>query len=246
MKNSSNDPIEHGHTRAEIDARISRAGKSQSLLRDFVYGSVDGTITTFAIISGVAGAGLPQGVIVTLGIANVLADGFSMAASDYLGTRSEAQNHRLITATEHHHIDHYPEGEVAELRQILRGHGLEGSDLNSATSIITRYRPLWINLMLSGEYALAPIEPRPLIAASATFLAFVCCGAIPLLPFLIGTGSPYIISALATALTFLAIGALKSRWSTESWLKSALQTLLVGGTAATIAYAAGSFVAGTA
>jgi len=114
-KNSVHD---HGHSPEEIDERIN-GHRNTSVLRDLVYGSIDGTVTTFAIISGVAGAGLSQNVIVTLGLANVLADGFSMAASNYLGTRSEAQNHMMITATEQRHIDQWPDGERAELESIL-------------------------------------------------------------------------------------------------------------------------------
>ena len=235
---------EHGHSPAEIRARIASAGET-SLLRDTVYGAIDGTITTFAIISGVAGAGLSAKVIVALGIANVLADGFSMAASNYLGIRSEAHNHQRITAMEHRHIAEYPEGEKAELREILSQHGLTESDLSAASDIITRYRSLWVHMMLTGEHGLAGVEPRAMTAAIATFFAFIACGGLPLLPFLAGVDNAYLIASITTALTFLLIGALKSKWSTESMLRSAVQTLLIGGIAATIAYLAGRFVTST-
>jgi len=232
---------EHGHSDEEIAKRIAKVNET-SLLKDFVYGAIDGTVTTFAIISGVAGAGLSQGVIIALGLANVLADGFSMAASNYLGTRSELQNHRRITETENRHISNFRAGEITELKAILSHHGLSGTDLNSATDIITRCKPLWINLMLAGEYGLSPVEPRPLAASIATFIAFVACGLLPLLPFLLNSDSAYIIAAGITAMTFLIIGAMRSRWSTQSWWLSALQTLLIGGCAATIAYVAGALV----
>lgn len=106
-----NKSLDHGHSLLEIRDRISSSRKP-NLLRDTVYGAIDGTVTTFAIISGVAGAGLPSTVIIALGLANVLADGFSMAASNYLGTRSEAENHRRITEMENMHIQDFPVGET--------------------------------------------------------------------------------------------------------------------------------------
>jgi len=231
--------LDHGHTTEEISSRISNAN-GNSLLRDFVYGAIDGTITTFAIISGTAGAGLSQGVIIALGFANVLADGFSMAASNYLGTRSELQNHRRILATEERHIDQYPEGEKAELKQILSRHGLQGSELQQACNIVSNYKSLWIDLMLAGEYGLPPFEPRPWASAIATFLAFIACGVIPLLPFIFVPEHAYAIATVLTGITFLTVGAIKSRWSVESWFYSAIQTLLIGGIAATIAYSVGN------
>jgi len=229
---------DHGHSREEIKTRISKANES-GLLRDFVYGAIDGTITTFAIISGTAGAGLSQGIVIALGFANVLADGFSMAASNYLGTRSEVQNHRRIHATEERHIEQYPDGEKAELEQILTNHGLCGHDLQQVCDVVSRHKSLWINLMVSGEYGLPPFEPRPLASAIATFFAFIICGLIPLLPFILLPDNSYEIATLLTGITFFTVGALKSRWSVESWYFSALQTLLIGGVAASIAYSVG-------
>ncbi len=233
--------LDHGHSPHEIENRIAGAS-DRSLLRDFVYGSIDGTVTTFAIISGVAGAGLPQSVIIVLGLANVLADGFSMATSNYLGTRSEQFNHRRIRATEQRHIHEFPAGETAELKCILSRHGLKDADLVDATEIITRHESLWINLMLSDEYGLPPGEPKPVAAAVATFIAFVVCGGAALLPFFGEPQNPYLLSCIIAGLTFFIVGALKARWTAESWIKSALQTTLLGGIAAIIAFSAGSVV----
>lgn len=232
---------DHGHTHADINERVSNAAKT-SPIRDLVYGAVDGTITTFAIVSGVAGAGMSQQVIVVLGIANVLADGFSMAASNYLGTRTEQENHRRIVATEYRHLEEFPDGEVAELEAILSSHGLSGDDLTKGVDVITKCKPLWVSLMLAGEYGISASEPRPLVSAVATFIAFILCGALPLVPFIVGLENAYIIASLITGLTFIAIGATKSAWSIDSWVKSSLQTFLIGSCAALIAYATGALV----
>lgn len=233
--------FDHGHLPADIEDRLSNAAKTNPI-RDLVYGAVDGTITTFAIISGVAGAGMSQQVIVVLGIANVLADGFSMAASNYLGTHAEQENHQRLVATEYRHLEEFPDGEVAELKAILARHGLAGDALENGVNVIKDCKPLWVNLMLSGEYGISPSEPRPLASAIATFIAFIVCGALPLVPFILGLESAYTLAAFITGTTFIGIGAVKSLWSIDGWVKSSLQTVLIGGCAAAIAYATGALL----
>ena len=166
---------DHGHTLAEVRARIA-APPATPYLRDCVYGAVDGAVTTFAIVAGVMGAGLSPRVIIALGVANVLADGFSMAAANYSGTKAEADNARRLRAVEERHIDESPEGEMLELREILRTKGLAGAVLDAAAAAIARDRSKWIDLMLTDEYGLAPVPPHPLRAAIATFLAFLSGG----------------------------------------------------------------------
>ncbi len=206
-----------------------------------IYGGIDGAVTTFAIVAGVAGAGLPSFVIVALGIANVVADGFSMAAGNYSGTKSDLDNLNRLRRIEAKHIDLYPEGELLELQEILRRKGLTGPVLEQATAEISRNRQAWIDLMLVDEYGVSPIDPEPLRAAVVTFLAFMVTGLVPLLPFILSMPKPFSISVGATLVTFFAIGAAKSLWSSTAWWRSGLETLFIGGVAAWIAYAIGSF-----
>ncbi|MEL7345444.1 MAG: VIT1/CCC1 transporter family protein, partial [Pseudomonadota bacterium] len=79
--------LDHSHEPDAITDRLRTAKDSGGDLKDTVFGAIDGAVTTFAIVAGVAGAGLPTVVIVALGVANVLADGFSMAAGNYSGTK---------------------------------------------------------------------------------------------------------------------------------------------------------------
>lgn len=230
---------DHGHSQQEITARIN-APPGRGVLRDVVYGGIDGSVTTFAIVAGVAGAGLSPFVIVALGLANVLADGFSMAAGNYSGTKAELDNIRRIRAIEERHIELYPEGERAEVKEILAQKGLSGEVLNEATEAITGSRENWISLMLEGEYGLGSVDPHPIKAATATFFAFLAAGMIPLLPFLLSLDGAFVISAWLTMGVFFAIGALKSRWSLSPWWRSGLETFLIGGAAASIAYLVGS------
>lgn len=230
---------DHGHSAEEIAARIGTP-PGRGILRDLVYGAIDGAVTTFAIVAGVTGAGLSPFVIVALGLANVLADGFSMAAANYSGTKAEQDNARRLRAVEERHISRYPDGERREVREILARKGLVGGVLEEATAAITSDRETWIALMLEGEYGLSGAEPHPLRAAMATFLAFLAAGMIPLLPFLFALPGAFEASVWATMAVFFAIGALKSCWSLAPWWRSGFETLVIGGAAAAIAFGVGS------
>jgi len=230
---------EHGHSPEEIAARIGDP-PGRGVLRDVVYGGIDGSVTTFAIVAGVAGAGLSPFIIVALGLANVLADGFSMAAGNYSGTKADADNLRRIRAIEERHIAGNPDGERREVREILSQKGLSGSVLEEATAEITANHDTWIALMLEGEYGLGGVDPHPMRAALATFGAFLLAGLIPLLPFLLSMPNAFAVSAVITMGVFFAIGALKSRWSLAPWWRSGLETLAIGGVAAALAYVVGT------
>lgn len=233
--------LEHGHTEAEIAARLD-ASDGTGRLRDFIYGGIDGAVTTFAIVAGVEGASLSTDVIIALGIANVLADGFSMAASNYSGIKAERDNIARLREIERRHIAEVPEGEREEVRQILARKGLAGEVLDGAVEAICAREKTWIDLMLVDEYGAAPIDPNPMPAALVTFGAFLACGLVPLIPFLSGMPNPFLGATIATGVTFFAIGAMKSRWSLVNWWRSGLETLAIGAAAAAIAYGAGYLV----
>ncbi|SPF79954.1 VIT1/CCC1 transporter family protein [Pseudoprimorskyibacter insulae] len=230
---------EHGHSQKEIEARIGKP-PGRGYLRDIIYGGIDGSVTTFAIVAGVAGAGLSPMIIVALGMANVLADGFSMAAGNYSGTKAELDDIKRIRRIEERHIETHPEGEKRELRQILHMKGLSGDALDKAVAQISSDKEQWIQFMLEGEYGLAPVDPHPMRAATATFIAFLIAGMIPLLPFIFGLPSAFTVSSVLTGITFFAIGAYKSQWSLHPWWRSGFETLAIGGVAASIAYFVGT------
>ena len=238
MTESDGLKLEHGHTLEAIRERLS-SGPRHNYLRDCIYGGVDGAVTTFAVVAGVVGAELSTAVVLIMGFANLAADGFSMAASNFLGTKAEREDFERLEAVERRHIEIIPEGEREEVRQIYRGKGFCGDDLERVVALITADRSRWVRTMLTEEYGL-PAEVRsPLKAALATFVAFCLCGLVPLLPYVFGARDAFRLSTLLTAGVFFAIGSLKSRWSTASWWRSGLSTLAVGGLAASLAYAVG-------
>lgn len=167
----------------------------EKFLGQFVYGAIDGSVTTFAVVAGAAGASLNNKVIIILGIANLVADGFSMGASAYLSAKSQ----RDLKVRDNGHHDH-------------------------------------------GE--------TPISDGMATFMAFVVVGFIPVLVYvlaeLVGLGASdnlFPIAAFITGATFMSIGILKASITKTNPLVEGLETLLLGGIAATLAYVLGNVLA---
>lgn len=243
--------LEEAHSPQAVEARLGRS-KSPSYVRDFVYGAVDGAVTTFAVVAGVAGAHLDETVVVILGAANLLADGFSMAVSNFLGSRAARQQRERALEEERRQIRIVPEGEREEIRQIFAGKGFEGDDLERVIDVITADPDLWAQTMMSEELGYGTTEPNEFRAAFATFAAFLTIGSLPLAVYVYDVAAPgqvrgaFAWSAVMTAIAFLVVGALKSRFVGQAWWRSALATLAVGGLAAVLAYVAGALLQGVA
>lgn len=223
-----------------------------SSARDLVYGAVDGIITTFAVVAGVAGAGLETAIVVILGLANLGADGFSMAASNFLGTRTEEEHRRRVRREEQRHVELVPDGEREEVRQILTRWGLTGVPREVFTNAITADDERWVDAMMQLEHGLSPLAPRPLRAATATFIAFVVAGFVPLGPFVVETATgldvagPFGWSVALTVAGFAGVGVLKGRLVGVNAWRSGAETVAVGGLAACVAFAAGTLLGGLA
>lgn len=235
--------MEHEHSAEAIEERLA-SGPRHNYLRDWIYGGIDGSVTTFAVVSGVAGAQLSPWIILVMGFANLFADGFSMAASNFLGTKAEHEDLKRLEAIENRHIELAPEGEREEVRQIFLAKGFAGDDLNRVVELVTSDRKRWVRTMLTEEYGLPQEVRSAWLASLSTFSAFLVCGLIPLLPFLLGLNNPLLLSLTLTGGVFFAIGSIKSRWSTASWWSSGVSTLLVGAVAAALAYGVGAFLRG--
>jgi VIT1/CCC1 family predicted Fe2+/Mn2+ transporter len=229
---------DHEHGTAAIRERLE-AGARPGYLRDWIYGAIDGAVTTFAIVAGVVGADLSARIVLILGCANLLADGFSMAAANYSGTKAEHDEAERLRAIEARHIRENPEGERREIREIYRSKGFEGDALDQAVEVTSADEDRWIDFMLVEEYGQPPVLREPMTAALVTFAAFVAAGAMPLLPFLFLQESAAPAALALTGATFFVTGATKSRFSTRHWSRDGLETLAIGLAAAAVAYGVG-------
>ncbi|OGQ05836.1 MAG: hypothetical protein A2W61_06900 [Deltaproteobacteria bacterium RIFCSPLOWO2_01_44_7] len=236
--------LRESHTPEAIRERLEMK-PAHSYLRDFVYGAIDGIVTTFAVVAGVIGANLSAGIVVILGLANLVGDGFSMAVGNFVSTRTERQQKEKARDRERNHIATFPEGEKEEVRQIFAKKGFKGVDLEKAVKIITADEKLWEETMLKEELGMTLESPSPSKAALSTFAAFVLFGSLPILTFVyevvthVHLSRPFFYSSVLTGIAFFTVGAVKGRFVTERWYLAGLETLAIGGVASGLAYLIG-------
>ena len=238
MKSANRAQLLRDHRPDLIRQRLSLDPKKQNI-SDAVLGGIDGCITTFAVVSGSVGAGFPSSVAVILGFANLFADGFSMAISNYESGKADQEYFASIKASEERHIEEVPEGEREEIRQIFKAKGFAGETLEKIVTTITNDKKIWLEIMLMEEHGLSKTTQNPLLSAGVTFLAFVSVGTIPLLPYIVPSlemSQQFVISAGLAGTMFFLIGMLKSLALAKPAFLSGLRTLLTGGTAAALAY----------
>jgi VIT1/CCC1 family predicted Fe2+/Mn2+ transporter len=215
-----------------------------------VYGGLDGIVTTFAVVSGVAGANLGSGIILILGLANLLADGLSMAAGAFLSLKSEREYYDRERQRETWEIEHFPDGERSEMIEIYRAKGYSREDAQALMEIQSKDHDLWVDAMMVHELGLLPDDRKPLRSALATFLAFLVAGSVPLLVYLLGLAVPvdpaiaFPVAVVLSGLALFALGAAKVFVTERSWLRSGLEMLVVGGLTAGVAYLVGFLLQG--
>jgi len=221
-------------------------------LADFVYGGIDGVVTTFAVVAGVQGASLSIPVILILGFANLFGDGFSMATGKYLSDKASLEQFERIRQIEFRHLIDRTEHEREEVVEILKGYGLHGETLTNATAQITASPEAWVDLMMRNEFNMTQENTSPIKGALATFIAFVTVGFIPLLGYTFKAILPltpngiFAATCAATLVALFFIGTIKSRFTIKHWLWAGLETVLFGGLAAAIAYMVGYLLRGLA
>lgn len=232
---------------AELKARMEEHGANghYNWVADFVYGGIDGAVTTFAVVAGVEGAALSIPIILILGFANLFADGFSMSIGKYSSDKANLEQFETIRQAEYRHLKEIPEHEEKEVEDILRAYGFTGGDLERGTKIITSNPDAWVDLMMRHEFNMTSENIRPIKGGLITFASFVLIGFIPLMGYvfapMLGFNSDqtFIFTIFATLLALFFVGTVKSKFSQKSWWRSGVETAFIGGIAAAIAYFVG-------
>ena len=233
-KSESLDELIASHTPEAIRAKLAESS-GQGYLRDFIFAAIDGPITTFAIVSGVAGARRSSGFVAVLEFATLIGDDFRMAVGNHQATRAEQQLLSRAQVIKKKQIDLYPAGERENRRRILSKERFEGAELDQVVRVITSDEKRWIDTLLQEELGMTLAELTPLRTAIVTFFAFIVAGLFPLMGFVLALAAPDLItrpsinSIVMTAIAFFTVGAAKSRFVRTSWSWSALETLVVGG-----------------
>lgn len=216
----------------------------------FVYGALDGSITTFAVVSGVAGAGLSPNVVIILGLANLFADGLSMGVSDYLSTKSEIEYVEKEKMRELRLIGIQPEVEKEAIRKIYQDKGFKRKALDDAVKAVTENKDVWVKEKLVFDLGLLDEDVDPRKSGLITFLAFIVVGFIPLISYIFAGFDPFIadnsysLALLLTGVAFFGAGAARVFVTGKRWWKSGLEMLFVGAIASGVAYLVGYLLQG--
>ncbi len=235
------------HDEPQIHQQHSYFQKFQNYLGEFVYGGIDGSITTFAVVAGASGAELSSAIILILGFANLLADGFSMSIGAYLAAKSEQENYEKHKKIEYWEIENMPEIERQEIRDIFKTKGFEGQLLEQVTNIICADKDRWVDVMMTEELGMIKEQRSPFKIGGVTFISFLILGLIPLIVYVIDFMHPFksnlfLIACILTFFAFTMVGYLKSYVTQTSIWKGVLETLLLGAAAAAVAYFVGDFL----
>lgn len=223
--------------------------KVQNFLAEFVYGGIDGCVTTFAVVAGSVGANLDTKVIIILGLANLFADGFSMSVSSYLSAKSEEANYKKHKDIEYWEIENMPEKERQEIKDIYMAKGFDGQLLEDAVNKICEDKDRWVEVMMKEELEMQKPSKSPISIAIVTFISFLIIGFIPILTYILDfwiKQSPetlFSVAIILTAIAFSFVGFLKSFVTGTSKMKGVVETLLLGGFAAAISYFVGDVLA---
>ena len=231
------------------EASESHDGK---YIKSTIYGGLDGIITTFAVVAGVAGASLSSGIVLILGLANLLADGLSMAIGDYLSTRAELEYAASNRVKEAQAIKDNPDDIKSEIEHLYRKKGIGEEDARLLSDTLSKYRTIWLETVMLEKHGIAEERESPVINAFVTFFSFGLFGFMPLLAYVLAIYIPFfathsfVIACSLTGVTLFLLGMQKMRFTRAFWLTSGMEMLIIGGVAALVAYGIGVLLAGVA
>ncbi|MFY0652187.1 MAG: VIT1/CCC1 transporter family protein [Cyclobacteriaceae bacterium] len=221
----------------------------KAYIGEFVYGGIDGAITTFAVVAGAAGAEAAIHWVLIFGFANLIADGFSMSVGNYFAVKSERDNYDKHVKIEYWEIENLREREVQEIREIYAAKGFEGALLEQVVEVITSNDDVWVDTMMKEELEMSKDDRTAFKTAFATFLSFNMIGIIPLLIYVVAVFIEinhellFPISCVGTGVALVIVGYMRGSVTQTNKAKSMLQTVLLGGLAAFLAYFVGVLLA---
>lgn len=223
--------IPQPHTERHFTANAS--------VRDIVIGMSDGLTVPFALAAGISGAFAASHIVVTAGVAELAAGGISMGLGGYLAAQTDYSHYLSEQEREDREVTEVPEKEKAEVSSILREYGLAGDEAQKVTEAIAGDRKRWIDFMMKFELGIEkPDTRRAPISALTIGGSYILGGLIPLLPYMMISQSTRALyaSAAVTGIALFIFGAVKARVMGLPWLRSAFETLFIGGVASIVAF----------
>lgn len=237
-----------------METRTQKSSPFADYFKEIIYGGIDGIVTTFAVVAGFAGAALSTDltaqlsfmVVLLFGLANLFADAASMGLGNFLSVRSEKDLYAAKRVTEEGLLVAQPDAEIAQTISILVAKGFSAEQAQSVAHIYKTNHEYWTDFMMQHELELSdPRGENEIFTGLATFGSFLVFGSIPLLPFMLQSEGnalvAFIYSSAGTMGALIALGLLKWRVIGTRLVPSLTEVVLVGGTAAVLAYIVGTF-----
>lgn len=209
------------------------------LVRDIVIGMSDGLTVPFALAAGLSGAVDTTALILTAGGAEIAAGSIAMGLGGYLAGKTEAEHYETELMREQREVIEVPDREEEEVAEIFREYGLEEEQVKSITATMRKKPEQWVDFMMRFELGLEKPEPsRARNSAITIAISYIVGGIVPLLPYLFISqpGSALKMSAILTLVALLIFGYIKGRFTGTTPWKNAIQTTMIGGIAAAVAF----------
>jgi vacuolar iron transporter family protein len=229
--------------RGAVGGEQQPAGKSGAL-RAAIFGINDGLVSNLSLIMGVAGARVSNHVILLAGVAGLLAGAFSMAAGEYISMRVQREVFERLIHLEAHELATEPDEELEELAAIYRSKGMPPELATEVATALMRDPQIALETHAREELGLDPDGlGSPWSAAGSSFVTFAFGAFVPLVPFLITSGTTATVwSATLSALTLFVVGALVSTITGKRFWFAGLRAVLVGAAAATTTFLIGRLI----
>jgi len=212
---------------------------ASALVRDIVIGMADGLTVPFALAAGLSGAVASTGIVVTAGRAEIAAGSIAMGLGGYLAARSDAEHYDSERRREQQEVSEKPLEEAAEVTAVFRSYGLTAEETGPIVEALRKRPKDWIDFMMRFELGLEKPNPgRALTSALTIGGAYIAGGLIPLAPYIFSSHLPtaLLISVILTLAALTIFGYMKGHFTGMAPARSALQTSLIGGIAATAAF----------
>ena len=229
---------EHSHTEHHEEASRGAA------LRNFVFGTSDGLVTVLAFVAGVSASLAARRLVLMAGLAEMFAGAVSMGLGAFLGTRAERDWYERERKREETEVEKIPHLEKEELRDIYRKKGLEGETLERVVDAFTANEKRWVDIMMSEELGLSPVESSPWSAGLIVGVSYVLAAAVPLVPYLFLVGNHALLASMAiTAVALYGVGVAKARLTQRPELRAGIETMMAGLVGTAICWGIGRAVA---
>ncbi len=218
---------------------VERHFRGSETVRDVVIGMADGLTVPFALAAGLSGAVISNAVVVTAGVAEVAAGSIAMGLGGYLAAKSDAEHYATERAREAREVGDKPEVEATEVMEVFRSYGLTAEESAPIVAALRTRPDAWIDFMMRFELGLEPPDPRRARTSALTIAAaYVGGGLVPLAPYMLlpGARTALLLSVVVTLAALAVFGYVKGRFSGLAPVRSALQTVLIGGLAAGAAF----------